>query len=125
MQVVDKSTGAKEAYIRYGGLPRDRRSFNSREGVYEEGVSVYRAAVYAGEATTKKGDTLIVDHYTLDLEGVDFASTMFITSSERAAYLVEGDEIGTGADGEPILVNVKIIKCVAAADDYGFVDPIR
>lgn len=125
MQVTDKSTGAKQAYIRYGGLPKERKSYNSREDIYEDGVSVYRATVYAAEATTSKGNTLILDRYTLDLDGVDFASTMFITKSERAAYVVEGDEIGTGADGEPILENVKIVKCVASADDYGYVDPIR
>lgn len=123
-QIIDKTTGAKTAYIRYGGLPRDRRSYNSRENVYEAGVSVYRADVYPAEYTNGAGKAFLLDHYTLDLDGVDFVSTMFITRSERAAYLVTGDEIGTGADGEPILANVRIVGCVAAADEYGRVDRI-
>ena len=124
MEIVDKTTGATEAYIRYGSLPRDRRSYNSREGAYEAGVSVYRARVYPAEYTNGAGKTFLLDHYALDLDGVDFASALFITRGERAAYLVEGDEIGTGADGEPILENVRIVKCVAAADEYGRVDPV-
>lgn len=86
-------------YLRYRQPPSGGRSYNSRDGVYEAGVSVYRAY-------------RLGDRYVIDLTGHDVFSSLFISQSNEDLYLVTGEEIGTGADGEPVLRNVHIVRRV-------------
>lgn len=85
-----KKQKIKKCFVRFGKPPADGQSYNYRDNHYEPGVSVYPAFI-------------IGDEVRLVLKGIDFASYMFIAASGRNAYLVEGDIVGYGSDGEPCL----------------------
>ena len=77
-------------YIRLGAGPSGN-SRNHRDGTAECGVSVYRA-IWAE------------DGVTVDLtESRDPVSAVMILASARQWYAVDGDEVGRGSDGEPLL----------------------
>lgn len=84
-------------YLRYRRPPESGRSYNARDDIYEAGVSVYRAY-------------RLGDRYVIDLTGHDPVSSLFISQTNGDPYLVTGENIGTGADGEPLLRHVRIIK---------------
>ena len=92
----------KKQYIRIGELPPDGKSKihncadNSIIGE-EKGVSVFEYIEGRGIVVP---NTQQAQHDFLRL----------INSSWKPQYIVSGEEIGLGSDGEPILKNVKIIK---------------
>lgn len=112
-------------YIRFGKWPEDERSevgeafLRSRAWVYaaigeeqeeiEEGVSVYEAT---WDETKSRWviPTLGSDSYLATLDE--------IISQRREIFLVTGDEVGTGSDGEPLLRNVKLVKVLEYSDIY-------
>lgn len=81
-------------FVRFGALPDGGRSRNDETGDLEAGVSVYR-----GEWQSSDRDVLCV---TLVSEGDAFQLRQL---EDRPIYLVEGEEVGTGSDGEPLLAN--------------------
>ena len=89
-------------YIRYGDIPPDEKSKihnrcdNSVVGE-EVGVSVF-------EYIEGRGSVIPNNEKAMD----DFfmLSKMYWINH----YLVSGDEVGVGSDGEPLINNVKIIK---------------
>lgn len=88
-------------YIRYGEIPSNEKSkIHNRAGEIigeEAGVSVFEYIEGKGAVipdTEKARD----DYFML--------SKMFWKNH----YLVSGDEVGIGSDGEPLITNVKIIK---------------
>lgn len=93
-------------YIRFGEIPTDEISEVHRgDSVIREegGVSVWRAVesngLYYPILPENPNKNAIADHFVLLLE------------SDKNVYLVTGDELFIeGADREPLLNNVKIIK---------------
>ena len=98
---------SREIFVRYGELPPAhetiitdefggmeefvslRRSYNHRDEKFEVGVSCLRAVLTA-------------DGYAPDMAGVDSISVAFCASG-RPLIVVEGVQIATGSDGEPII----------------------
>ena len=106
----------KLGYIRFGLIPKDERS-RIGNGVTgdgykcvgkEKGVSVWNAVLIKGKWC------LVAPHGNSCTHG-DFTCSAFPDDclgccKEDLIYLVDGDEVGTGSDGEPLLTNVKIIE---------------
>lgn len=107
-------------YIRIGELPRDGKSkiyqwvdeaHSSRVEVGEEaGISVYEATKVKNEwyciipENTEHGkSTIDTIHYLIEE----------IINGNKPVYLVTGDEVGEGYDGEPVIVNVNIIEDIS------------
>lgn len=102
-------------YIRFGEIPADERS-NRGNGVAgdgyevigkEKGVSVWNCMVIDGEYC------LVAPHPTKYTYG-DFCAGAFPDNcygccKSDKIYVVTGDEVGKGADNEPLLRNVRII----------------
>ncbi len=98
---------AETYYIRFGDIPEGERSAIGaspnfianmfRTGDEEEGVSVYDAR------WLEKKEAWSIDE-------INVASLDELIAQKRPAYLVTGDLVGTGIDGEPLLHNVKIVK---------------
>lgn len=98
----------KQKYIRFGDIPKGERSTIWRvetEIGKEQGVSVY--------------DCLCTDNDTIGVvlplpitENALNTFTNLVKYDDRPCYLVEGDCVGKGSDGEPLLRNVNIVKQV-------------
>jgi hypothetical protein len=99
--VDDISITGRKTYIRFGDLPKNN-SFNWRNMETEGGVSVYVAI------KGKEGKYIIPDMN--DASGLDS-----FWGGSRPAYEVSGNEIGEGADGEPLL-DKKGIKIICNID---------
>ncbi len=80
-------------YVRFGDLPR-KRSLNLLAGERLAGVSCY-----AGRFV--EPDLFRMD--TSDLTPQGIAALIAFLAADRPAFFVEGEEIGTGPDGEPLL----------------------
>ena len=87
---------AERGFIRFGDCPKDGKSFNHRDRVYEDGVSVFEAE-FAG-----KDYRLLFDNHVL--------MPSYLSVCDRPAYRIYGDVIGTGADGEPLIKVSKAVK---------------
>ncbi len=94
-------------YIRFGSLPKSGKSQNYASGKLEAGISVY-GACYDLESGVIRFDERggLFDPYLLS----------------RAVYLVTGEEVGIGSDGEVLLSNVRRLgKVRYDAERKGFV----
>ena len=92
---ADKWRAAKPCYVRYGRLPAGGRSRNYADGTLEAGVSVFRGQrLPSGEARALPNSAQEVGTY--------------LHLRDRQLYIVTGQEIGTGSDGEPVLANARI-----------------
>lgn len=102
-------------YIRFGAIPKDERS-KKGNGVlgdgyecvgYEDGVSVWNAVRINGKWC------LVIPHGNScthgDITRAAFPDDCLGCSQDDLIYLVDGDEVGIGSDGEPLLRNVKIL----------------
>ncbi|MEX1550468.1 hypothetical protein [Enterococcus sp. 5B7_DIV0075] len=81
-----------DVYLRFGIIPDDERSYNYISKGYEDGVSVF-------EMRNEKpvlSSLQLLDSYS--------------GRNNMQAFLVTGDRVGTGHDGEPLLKNVQYIK---------------
>lgn len=110
--------------IRLGELPSRGVSRNHRDGKDEVGVSAYFAVL---ATDSSDGETA----WIVQTSGLDLTSTMFLFSAKsyygdtpiRAAVLrLQGDVVGTGSDGEPV-VSVKRTSRVEKHKVY-FVGPV-
>ena len=91
-----KWADAKPCYVRFGKLPPHGRSRNHADGTLEEGVSVFHGErLPSGEARP------------LPKTNQELASLLSL-SRTRDLYIVTGEEIGVGSDGEPLLRNARI-----------------
>lgn len=101
-------------YIRFGAIPENERSKKGNGIIgdgykcvgYEEGVSVWNAVKIRDKWC------LVAPHGNSCTHG-DFSSMAFPDDcmgccKDDLIYLVTGDEVGIGADGEPLLRNIKI-----------------
>lgn len=82
-----------EMYIRFCKVPQDEKSWNFMRNRKEIGVSVFKA------------DT----NNMPILENVEQAKSLWARLNRRH-YLVTGEVVGYGQDGEPLLKNVKVVR---------------
>lgn len=87
-------------YLRCGDLPANGLSKNYRTNEFEKGISVYEGIIRNDKAL------LLLPSAT------ENACAGMSGSISRPVYLVKGDVVGQGSDGEPVLVNVEIIRQV-------------
>ena len=85
-----------EQYIRFGNIPQGERSYNYRDEFLEAGLSCIKYF--------KKGRSHFVD--------VSGISAAFFLGGfhERNAFIIEGKQISTGSDGEPVVRKVRIME---------------
>lgn len=79
-------------YLRFGVLPQNEESFNYLREENEIGVSVFDLV---------DGKPALTNMQLVD---------SFSGRSQMAAFIVTGDQIGIGEDGEPLLKNVSYIS---------------
>lgn len=104
-------------YIRFGKIPKDERSKKGNGFIgdgyecigYEKGVSVWNAVLL------NDGYHLVAPINGNSCTHGDFSSMAFPDdccgcNPNKKIYVVSGDEVGKGADNEPLIRNVKIIK---------------
>lgn len=89
-------------YIRYGEIPPDEKSkiYNQCDNSVigkEAGVSVFEYI---------EGRGIVVPDNKIARDDFLMLSSKFWINH----YLVTGDEVGIGSDGEPLITNVKILK---------------
>lgn len=80
-------------YVRFCKVPQDGKSWNFMRNRKEEGVSVFKA----------DANNMPI------LENVEQAKSLW-ARLHRRHYLVTGDVVGYGQDGEPLLQNVKVVR---------------
>ena len=108
-------------FIRFGDWPKDERSniWYQPEGSKEDGVSVYEAGIYNGSDSYFKGKLEILGpHHSAQFVGTLDSFIKEFASGGISAYLVSGNVVGVGSDGEPLLRNVKKIKKLQCSDLY-------
>ncbi len=81
-------------FVRFGHLPASGRSWNAADKRREAGVSVYRGRLV-------EPDRYLI--YTSDLSVEGLGLLIAFAAVDRPAIFVEGAEVGTGHDGEPLL----------------------
>lgn len=95
-----------QLYIRWGKLPKAGRSRNHATGQREAGISVYWADYNPGADTIDYDDASTLAGAAL--------THMF---NGTPCYLVTGDEVGIGSDGEPLIRNARIIASLTVTPD--------
>ena len=97
----------KDIFVRYGDIPKSGKSWNSQAQGPEKGVSVFRGRLL------KNGEILVkpTNH-------VDTSTFHILSVSGRPVHVVEGREVGIGADGEPLLSGVKKLSRTQAIEKY-------
>jgi len=101
-----------ELYIRFGAIPEGERSWDNRNDQWENGVSVYACE---RDATDEDAPEDVDEAYYL-------AGTMLQTVfalMTRDTYLVTGEQVGTGADGEPVLKDVEAVAKLTSPKGVG------
>ena len=99
---------SRNIFIRFGEIPENEKStryFHTIPIKKEKGVSCYNAIKY------KKQFLIVVPPIIKD----SFCETLSdlyqdYTCGLRKAYLISGKEVGKGADGEPLVNQIKILK---------------
>lgn len=82
----------KHVYIRQGAPPPNGRSRNFEDGSHEAGVSCYDGVLHEDGSYE-----VIPDNVSQALHSVVFRN------QGRPAYVLEGEEVGVGTEGEPVL----------------------
>ena len=96
----------KSLYIRFGNIPTNGKSkvYNGEiETGIEEGISVYPAF------EDKKGNMILGLSLPITKTSLHTQQAL-LEYDNRPCYLVTGDYVGKGTDGEPLIKNAKIIK---------------
>lgn len=86
-------------YIRFGDIPQSGKSTNHLIGIRQSGVSVYKCRIYDNNSVYIQMPSIF---------GTSLSSLSAIL--ERPIFIISGNYIGTGSDGQPILQNCKIIN---------------
>lgn len=108
-RMVDAPFGG-DVYIRFNDLPKRGKSQNFATGKLERGVSCY-AAVW----------DYISGCYKRTGSGLDGAMIAYVLSG-APIYLISGNEVAKGSDGEPIVHDAKILaSLVFCADKDGYI----
>ena len=98
-------TPPSKVYIRFGKWGRGQRSINFHTGDREKGLSVYPARLTSDGYAELSDDGLV-------LTAEDCAEDI----NGRLAFVLTGKEVGTGSDGEPVLVSIKLLSYAVATD---------
>lgn len=102
----DQDKTDKSLYIRFGDIPINGKSkvYNGEiETGIEEGISVYPAF------KDKEGNIILGLNLPITKTSL-YTQQHLLEYESRPCYLVTGDYVGKGSDGEPLLKNVRIIK---------------
>ena len=102
---LEKQCEQKQFYIRFGDIPEGEKSSVWKGDEFlgkENGVSVYPAFKHNGNIVL--GLSLPITKTTLHTQ------QHLLEYDNRPCYLVKGDYIGNGADGEPLIRNVEIVE---------------
>jgi hypothetical protein len=96
-----REVGQKRVFIRFGHPPKSGVSMNHATGQPEKGVSVFPAEVdpLTGAANFIEDGTGGSAHIAAAFGGYG-----------NKAYLVSGEVVGRGSDGEPVLRNLKVLE---------------
>lgn len=97
-----------DVYVRFGDIPEDERSYNHTDECYEDGVSVYSAEI---ESVPPESDAAGM------FVPVGSKTLQILMLAQRDTYLVTGDRVGTGVDGEPVLRDVEIVADLERGDE--------
>ena len=100
-----QDTERKQLYVRFGDIPSNEKSkiYHGEDEIGDEnGVSVYPAFELNGNIVL--GLTLPITMTTL------YTQQHLLEYDNRPCYLVSGDYVGKGTDGEPLIRNISIIK---------------
>lgn len=100
-----QDTERKQLYVRFGDIPSNEKSkiYHGEEEIGDEnGVSVYPAFELNGNIVL--GLTLPITKTTL------YTQQHLLEYDNRPCYLVSGDYVGKGTDGEPLIKNISVIK---------------
>ena len=104
-------------YIRFGEIPENERSKRGNGIIgdgykcvgYEDGVSVWDAVLLDDGyhlVAPLNGNSATYGDFSNDA----FPDDCYGVKPDDKIYVVTGDEVGKGADNEPLLRNVKIIE---------------
>lgn len=98
-------------FIRFGDIPKDERSViykGSGDGKYlygyEIGVSCYHASKIDGKYH------IVLSHITKTT--LNTLHSLYYCFEREKCFLVSGDLVGYGTDGEPLIKNVKILQTI-------------
>lgn len=112
VDIAPSELSDEDLYIRFGAIPEGERSWDNRNDRWEDGVSVYACERDATDEDAPEG----VD------EAYYLAGTMLQTVFSlmtRDTYLVTGEQVGNGADGEPVLKNVEAVAKLTSPKGVG------
>ena len=98
-RVAAMRSNAQPVFLRWGTPPKGGKSQNSRDGLNEAGVSAYHAYLYPD-------GTIEIPNSTTAMIGA--VSGFF----SRPAFLLKGQEIGSGSDGEPVVKMIGFKKVI-------------
>ena len=99
-------------YLRFGSIPEGERSWDNRNNRQEDGVSVYACE---RDATDDDAPEDVDEAYYLS--GTMLQTVFYLMT--RDTYLVTGEQVGTGADGEPLLRDVTVVAKVRSPKGIG------
>lgn len=114
-----KNRGDNMQYIRFGEVPQNEKSVNFLKLTFDQQDDFSFACDMVGydEAVKRLPESCFEPGISAfeAVDGMPDLLNMRLVSSlsnrlEDSAYLVEGEEVGRGNDGEPLLKNVKIIR---------------
>ena len=100
-----QDTERKQLYVRFGDIPSNEKSkiYHGEDEIGDEnGVSVYPA--FELNENIVLGLTLPITKTTL------YTQQHLLEYDNRSCYLVSGDYVGKGTDGEPLIKNISVIK---------------
>ena len=106
-------------YIRFGPIPKDERSKVFCHGIevgHEIGVSAYHGVEIDGVwhvVFPNPSNCNTIDTLQAFVGGPGPGSP-----SSDVVYVITGDQVGTGCDGEPLLRNIRIIKNITGQFVY-------
>ena len=92
------SSQEEPRYVRFGGLPTGKRRSSKNPLA---GESLAGVCCYSGRLV--KPDLFRIDTAELNDER-GMHALVGIAAIDRPAYFVEGEEVGTGPDGEPLVI---------------------
>lgn len=100
---LTETASSGRVFLRFGTWHASESSRNYATGAIEAGVSVYEA--------TAKGEIFTISTTNLTHQGEDdLRYRLRKRPEDEPIFLVTGDEVGTGGDGEPLLRRVKIVR---------------
>ena len=125
IEMLNPNIGNKRYYIRFGKIPPTERSrvYGGGEVVGEEvGVSCYDAAYIDGKWRIVYPNPC--KETTVDtLHGLILGCCGVNKFEDNDAFLITGDRVGYGSDGEPLVRNITVIANITK--QFQYIQPVR